>query len=109
LQIATLIFTVFVNQVICPALNVLVNLVCPPPSISNKPSSTANQQPAAAQALVSESRDRNFEKSVSDRNLLANQGESRERSADVNPSERNNTLHQGTPCTPVVPSGVVEE
>jgi len=71
-----------VNQVICPALNVLVNLVCPPPSISNKPSSTANQQPAAAQALVSESRDRNFEKSISDRNLLANQGESRERSAD---------------------------
>jgi len=100
LQIATHIFTVFVNQVICPALNVLVNLVCPPPSISNKPSSTANQQPAAAQALVSESRDRNFEKSISDRNLLANQGESRERSADCNPSER-------APCTPVVPSGVV--
>jgi len=89
-----------VNQVICPALNVLVNLVCPPPSISNKPSSTANQQPPAAQVLVSESRDRNFEKSISDRNLLANQGESRERSADCNPSER-------APCTPVVPSGVV--
>lgn len=89
------------NQVICPALNVLVNLVCPPPSISNKPSSTANQQPAPA--LVSESR----EKSISDRNLLANQGESRERPGDGNPSERNNTLHQGTPCTPVVPSGVV--
>lgn len=95
------------HEVICPALNVLVNLVCPPPSISNKPSSTANQQPAAAQALVSESRDKNFEKSVSDRNLVANHGESRERSGDGNPSERNNTLHQGTPCTPVVPSGVV--
>ncbi|CAL5070946.1 unnamed protein product [Urochloa decumbens] len=95
------------HEVICPALNVLVNLVCPPPSISNKPSSTANQQPAAAQVLVSESRDRNFEKSVSDRNLLANQGESRERPGDGNPSERNNTLYQGTPCTPVVPSGVV--
>ncbi|KAF8750614.1 hypothetical protein HU200_012319 [Digitaria exilis] len=89
------------HEVICPALNVLVNLVCPPPSISNKPSSTANQQPAPG--LVSESR----EKSISDRNLLANQGESRERSGDANPSERNNTLHQGTPCTPVVPSGVV--
>ncbi|KAG2569982.1 hypothetical protein PVAP13_7NG416400 [Panicum virgatum] len=88
------------HEVICPALNVLVNLVCPPPSISNKPSSTANQQPPAAQVLVSESRDRNFEKSISDRNLLANQGESRERSADCNPSER-------APCTPVVPSGVV--
>ncbi|KAG0528267.1 hypothetical protein BDA96_06G303800 [Sorghum bicolor] len=95
------------HEVICPALNVLVNLVCPPPSISNKPLSTANQQPAAAQALASESRDKNFEKSILDRNLLANQGESRERSGDGNPAERNNTLHQGTPSTPVVPSGVV--
>ncbi|WVZ87815.1 hypothetical protein U9M48_034392 [Paspalum notatum var. saurae] len=95
------------HEVICPALNVLVNLVCPPPSISNKPSSTANQQPAAAQTLVSESRDRNFEKSTSDRNLLVNQGESRERSGDGNPTEKNNTLHQGTPSTPVVTSGVV--
>ncbi|CAN6230149.1 unnamed protein product [Urochloa humidicola] len=94
------------HEVICPALNVLVNLVCPPPSISNKPSSTANQQPAAAQVLASESRDRNFEKNISDRNLLSIQGESRERPGDGNPSERN-TLHQGTPCTPVVPSGVV--
>jgi HIV-1 Vpr-binding protein len=56
---------------------VLVNLVCPPPSISNKPSSTANQQPVS----YSESRDRNAE-----RNLAVNQGES---------------------GTPVVPSGVV--
>lgn len=95
------------HEVICPALNVLVNLVCPPPSISNKPSSTANQQPAAAQTIVSESRDRNFDKSISDRNLLSNQGESRERSGDGNPAERNNTLYQGTPSTPVVASGVV--
>ncbi|KAJ1273603.1 hypothetical protein BS78_06G294700 [Paspalum vaginatum] len=95
------------HEVICPALNVLVNLVCPPPSISNKPSSTTNQQPAAAQTLVSEGRDRNFEKSTSDRNLLVNQGESRERSGDGNPTEKNNTLHQGTPSTPVVTSGVV--
>uniref|UniRef100_A0ACD5V8R1 Uncharacterized protein n=1 Tax=Avena sativa TaxID=4498 RepID=A0ACD5V8R1_AVESA len=69
-------------EVICPALNVLVNLVCPPPSISNKPSSTANQQPGS----YSESRDRNAEKSTSERSLAANQGES---------------------GTPVVPSGVV--
>lgn len=95
------------NQVICPALNVLVNLVCPPPSISNKPLSSSNQQPAAAQALASESREKNFEKTISDRNLLTNLGESRERSGDGNPAEKNNTLHQGTPSTPVVPSGVV--
>ncbi|KAL6651717.1 hypothetical protein ACP70R_010642 [Stipagrostis hirtigluma subsp. patula] len=86
------------HEVICPALNVLVNLVCPPPSISNKPSSTANQQPAAAQAPVgssSEIRDRNAEKSTSDRNLVVNQSESRDRSGDAQIS------------TPVVPSGVV--
>ncbi|ONM15662.1 DDB1- and CUL4-associated factor homolog 1 [Zea mays] len=95
------------HEVICPALNVLVNLVCPPPSISNKPLSSSNQQPAAAQALASESREKNFEKTISDRNLLTNLGESRERSGDGNPAEKNNTLHQGTPSTPVVPSGVV--
>lgn len=67
------------HQVICPALNVLVNLVCPPPSISNKPSSAANQQPAAGS--YSESRDRNAEKNTSERNV----GDG----------------------TPVVPSGVV--
>ncbi|KAL6844287.1 hypothetical protein ACP4OV_025960 [Aristida adscensionis] len=96
------------HEVICPALNVLVNLVCPPPSISNKPSSTANQQPATAQALPgtsSEIRDRNADKSTSDRNVVSNQGESRERSGDANLAERN-TSHQGS-NTPVVPSGVV--
>lgn len=82
-------------EVLCPALNVLVNLVCPPPSISNKQYSAANQQPAAAQALAgsySESRDRNAEKSNSDRILAANQNEPRERYGEG---------------TPVVPSGVV--
>lgn len=74
---------------ICPALNVLVNLVCPPPSISNKPSSAVNQQPAGS---YSESRDRNAEKSTSERNVAANQSESRERYGDG---------------TPVVSSGVV--
>ncbi|KAM3391790.1 hypothetical protein ACQJBY_013100 [Aegilops geniculata] len=76
-------------EVICPALNVLVNLVCPPPSISNKPSSAVNQQPAGS---YSESRDRNAEKSTSERNAAANQSESRERYGDG---------------TPVVSSGVV--
>ncbi|KAF7005023.1 hypothetical protein CFC21_020174 [Triticum aestivum] len=76
-------------EVICPALNVLVNLVCPPPSISNKPSSAVNQQPAGS---YSESRDRNAEKSTSERNVAANQSESRERYGDG---------------TPVVSSGVV--
>jgi DDB1- and CUL4-associated factor 1 len=93
------------NQAICPTLNVLVNLVCPPPSISNKPSSAATQQPA--QALVgapSEIRDRNVEKSASDKNLTVSQGESRERSGDGSTSHQGNTTQISTP---VVPSGVV--
>jgi hypothetical protein len=57
---------------------VLVNFVCPPPPlISNKSSSTANQQPVS----YSENRDLNAK-----RNLAVNPGES---------------------GTPVVPSGVV--
>ncbi|KAL5216739.1 hypothetical protein ABZP36_008140 [Zizania latifolia] len=94
-------------EVICPALNVLVNLVCPPPSISNKSSSAGNQQPGAAQTLggtFSENRDRNADKCTSDRNLTANQGESRERCADGNTSHQGNTMQISTP---VVPSGVV--
>ncbi|KAK3141056.1 hypothetical protein QOZ80_4BG0329010 [Eleusine coracana subsp. coracana] len=89
------------HEVICPALNVLVNLVCPPPSISNKPSSAATQQPSQASiGTSSEIRDKNVEKIAPDKSLTVNQGESRERSGD------GNTPHQGN-TTPVVPSGVV--
>jgi DDB1- and CUL4-associated factor 1 len=95
------------NQAICPALNVLVNLVCPPPSISNKPSSAATQQPAQAPiGSSSEIRDRNVEKSASDKNLTVSQGESQERFGDGNTSQS----HQGNTTqisTPVVSSGVV--
>ncbi|KAG8066834.1 hypothetical protein GUJ93_ZPchr0004g40143 [Zizania palustris] len=94
-------------EVICPALHVLVNLVCPPPSISNKSSSAGIQQPGAAQALggtFSENRDRNADKCTSDKNIIANQGESRERCADGNTSQQGNTVQISTP---VVPSGVV--
>ncbi|KAK7283044.1 hypothetical protein RIF29_12270 [Crotalaria pallida] len=49
-------------EIIHPALNVLVNLVCPPPSISNKPPAvTQGQQLASAQitnGTPSETRDR---------------------------------------------------
>ncbi|KAL6010706.1 hypothetical protein ACLOJK_001144 [Asimina triloba] len=74
-------------EVIHPALNVLVNLVCPPPSISNKPPMVAqNQQSASVQTLNShntENRDRNAERSFSDRNVpLSSQNESRERNGE---------------------------
>ncbi|PON65616.1 Regulatory associated protein of TOR [Parasponia andersonii] len=58
-------------EIIQPALNVLVNLVCPPPSISNKPPLPAQgQQSVAAQTTNGpsvETRDRNIERNVSDR------------------------------------------
>ncbi|TVU16712.1 hypothetical protein EJB05_40287 [Eragrostis curvula] len=93
------------HEVICPALNVLVNLVCPPPSISNKPSTAATQQPAQASVgTSSEIRDKNVEKSASDKNLTVNQSESRERPGDTNTARQGNTTQTSTP---VVPSGVV--
>ncbi|XP_068659133.1 DDB1- and CUL4-associated factor homolog 1-like [Aristolochia californica] len=67
-------------EVIQPALNLLVNLVCPPPSISMKPPSTAlGQQPGSIQTLncpASENRERQFERSISDRSTtLPNQND----------------------------------
>ncbi|CAB4297178.1 unnamed protein product [Prunus armeniaca] len=57
-------------EIIQPALNVLVNLVCPPPSISNKPPLHAQgQQSVSAQTSngpATETRDRNTERNVSD-------------------------------------------
>nr|XP_043627546.1 DDB1- and CUL4-associated factor homolog 1 [Erigeron canadensis] len=69
----------FVNpEIIQPALNVLVNLVCPPPSISNKPtmpaqghmSSGSHAPPtemASNSASLNETRERNGESSLGDR------------------------------------------
>ncbi|XP_050220286.1 DDB1- and CUL4-associated factor homolog 1 [Mercurialis annua] len=57
------------HEIIQPALNVLINLVCPPPSISNKPPVlTQGQQTVAGQSTNSamDSRDRNTERSLSD-------------------------------------------
>ncbi|CAI9784731.1 unnamed protein product [Fraxinus pennsylvanica] len=52
-------------EIVEPTLNVLINLVCPPPSISNKPSVfTQGQQPSiqTANGPTIESRDRNSER-----------------------------------------------
>lgn len=61
-------------EIIQPALNVLVNLVCPPPSISNKPPLfTQGQQSSAVQTLNCpsvETKERNGEFSVVDRAVL---------------------------------------
>lgn len=44
-------------QIIQPALNVLINLVCPPPSLSNKPLLAQNHQPVPDQATARPSTD----------------------------------------------------
>ncbi|KAM0946292.1 putative transcription factor WD40-like family [Dioscorea sansibarensis] len=58
-------------EVIHPALNVLVNLVCPPPSISNKPSTTVQGQQSVslstANGAGAECRDRNGESNLIER------------------------------------------
>lgn len=56
-------------EIIQPALNVLVNLVCPPPSISNKPPAVSQgQQFPSSQASngALETRDRNAERNITD-------------------------------------------
>ncbi|GAV63643.1 hypothetical protein CFOL_v3_07161 [Cephalotus follicularis] len=54
-------------EIIQPALNVLVNLVCPPPSISNKPPPLVQGQPSVYVPSQSDQRERNGESSVVDR------------------------------------------
>ncbi|XP_010246916.1 PREDICTED: DDB1- and CUL4-associated factor homolog 1 [Nelumbo nucifera] len=76
-------------EVIQPALNVLVNLVCPPPSISNRPPGLAQGQQSATNGPTVESRDRNGESSVVERGSSA---------ILSTPSQ---------PTTPTVTSGVV--
>ncbi|KAL0739268.1 hypothetical protein Bca4012_015478 [Brassica carinata] len=44
-------------EIIQPALNVLINLVCPPPSLSNKPPLAQNHQPVSGQATTRPSTD----------------------------------------------------
>ncbi|XP_022562147.2 DDB1- and CUL4-associated factor homolog 1 [Brassica napus] len=44
-------------EIIQPALNVLINLVCPPPSLSNKPPLAQNHQPVSGQATARPSTD----------------------------------------------------
>lgn len=104
-------FFLFLCQVIHPALNVLVNLVCPPPSISNKSFVSAQvQQPASVQTSSghSESRDRYSERHLPDRAPLPIQNESRERNGEPNLVERANTLaFCSSPLVPPTPSGVV--
>ncbi|KAF5200706.1 Ddb1- and cul4-associated factor-like protein [Thalictrum thalictroides] len=100
-------------EVIQPALSVLVNLVCPPPSISNKSSVLGQgQQSGVVQTSngpVIETRERNYDRSLPVLN------ESRERNGEPSGVERGNTTALGTlslnnssqTVVPTITSGVV--
>ncbi|KAJ4966233.1 hypothetical protein NE237_018082 [Protea cynaroides] len=107
-------------EVIQPALNVLVNLVCPPPSICNKPAVPAQgQQSVSIQTSTGstvENRERHAERNILDRNVsLPIQNESRERNGESAVVERGCSAVLGTPVSssnsqaaiPNVISGVV--
>ncbi|KAF7830210.1 DDB1- and CUL4-associated factor-like protein 1 [Senna tora] len=98
-------------EIIQPALSVLVNLVCPPPSISNKPPLTQGQQSASAQTTIGppvETRDRTNERNPSDRVVhISNQADPRERNGESGVVDRGNAAAASTqtvnsnPQTPV--------
>ncbi|KAJ4962876.1 hypothetical protein NE237_022815 [Protea cynaroides] len=104
-------------EVIQPALNVLVNLVCPPPSICNKPPVLPQGQPSVSVQTSNgssvENRERHAERNVLDRNVsLPVQNESRERNGESAVVERGFLALLSTPgnsqaAVPTVTSGVV--
>uniref|UniRef100_A0A2P2IM53 DDB1-and CUL4-associated factor homolog 1 n=1 Tax=Rhizophora mucronata TaxID=61149 RepID=A0A2P2IM53_RHIMU len=77
-------------EIIQPALNVLINLVCPPPSISNKPSVfVQGQQSVPGQSSMISSADRNAERNISDRGgHMPGQSEARERNGESSIADR---------------------
>ncbi|CAL5439733.1 unnamed protein product [Camellia sinensis] len=102
-------------EIIQPALNVLVNLVCPPPSISNKPPLITQGQPSASvqNSNGSALESRNAERNTSDRAVnLPSQNEPRERNGESNVVDRGSSAPLCTPSvsnTPQTPltSGLV--
>ncbi|KAF5461496.1 hypothetical protein F2P56_017587 [Juglans regia] len=88
-------------EIIQPALNVLVNLVCPPPAISNKPPLLAQGQHSVSSQTpyghAMENRDRNTERNISDRAVsMPSQSDSRERNGESSVADRLNATGVGT-------------
>lgn len=91
-------------EIIQPALNVLINLVCPPPSISNKPPLLAQgQQSVSGQTSNGpsmEPRDRNAERNVSDRVVyMPSQSDLRERNVDSSLLDRGSSANTQLACS----------
>ncbi|XP_021715939.1 DDB1- and CUL4-associated factor homolog 1-like [Chenopodium quinoa] len=87
-------------DIIQQALNVLINLVCPPPSISNKSPLLAQNQQSISVNPSTEARDRNTERNATDR-ALSSQSEARERNGEPSTADRglsvNNTMQSPSP------------
>lgn len=94
----------------------LVNLVCPPPSISNKPTLPSNGQQSIIQSLNGpiDGRDRRAERNIPDP-TIPNQNETREQTSDsvlekrISSASLSTTSASNLSLTPVsaVPSGLV--
>ncbi|XP_012076280.1 DDB1- and CUL4-associated factor homolog 1 isoform X2 [Jatropha curcas] len=97
-------------EIIQPALNVLINLVCPPPSISNKPPVPAQGQQTVsgqlANASVMEPRDRNTERSLSDLRERNGESSAGDRSMVAASAARSTSSNSQTPV-PTATSGLV--
>ncbi|KAB1204516.1 hypothetical protein CJ030_MR8G021832 [Morella rubra] len=87
-------------EIIQPALNVLVNLVCPPPAISNRPPLLSQgQHSVSAQnsyGPATETRDRNTERNNSDRVVnISSQSDLRERNVESSVVDRGSAAGAG--------------
>ncbi|KAK6912401.1 hypothetical protein RJ641_022002 [Dillenia turbinata] len=103
-------------EIIQPALNVLVNLVCPPPSISNKPPLLTQGQQCVSVQSSNGPADRNTERNNSDRAVhVPSQNEPRERNAESTTADRGSAAVLSSQSTnsnsqtalPTVASGLV--
>ncbi|KAE8056460.1 hypothetical protein FH972_013233 [Carpinus fangiana] len=88
-------------EIIQPALNVLVNLVCPPPSICNKPPVLAQCQHSVSLQVsygpATETRDRNTERNISDRAVnMSGQSDPRDRNGESSVVDRGSAVGVGT-------------
>ncbi|XP_031494152.1 DDB1- and CUL4-associated factor homolog 1 [Nymphaea colorata] len=88
-------------EVIQPALNLLVNLCCPPPSLCNKLSLPQGQHASVQNPSGlsgTDHKERHTERSLSDRAISFAHTEARERAGELGNNERGGPLHSTTPA-----------
>lgn len=84
-----------------PALNLLVNLCCPPPSLCNKLSLPPGQHASVQNPSGlsgTDHKERHTERSLSDRAISFAHTEARERAGELGNNERGGPLHSTTPA-----------